>query len=76
MAALEQKAQSRACQIAFVLMVHTKDFALEMMTKMRDPNKEYEIGRQFLEEWKPAHRGRCRVMMTQIPHLRCERGSR
>ena len=59
-----QKRQAR--QLAFMLTMHTKDRALQMITKLSDPVNGFEIWRRFLEEWEPAHRGRYRAMLTQL----------
>ena len=56
----------RARQLAFMLTMHTKDRALQMITKVCDPANGFEIWRRFLEEWEPAHRGRYRAMLVQL----------
>ncbi|CAK0840370.1 unnamed protein product, partial [Prorocentrum cordatum] len=60
------EAQRRARQLAFILTMHTKDVALQMVTKLPDPSNGYEIWRRFLEEFEPAHKGRFRAMLMQI----------
>ena len=49
-----------------MLTMHTKDRALQMITKLSDPANGFEIWRRFLEEWEPAHRGRHRAMLMQL----------
>ena len=49
-----------------MLTIHTKDPALQMITKLSDPANGFEIWRRFLEEWEPAHRGRHRAMLMQL----------
>ena len=49
-----------------MLTMHTKDRALQMITKRSDPANRFEIWRRFLEEWEPAHRGRYRAMLMQL----------
>ena len=56
----------RARQLAFMLTVHTKDRAIQMITKLSDPANGFEIWRRFLAEWEPAHRGRYRAMLMQL----------
>ena len=59
-----QKRQAR--QLAFMLTMHTKGRAFQMITKLNDPANGFEIWRRFLEEWEPAHRGRYRAMLMQL----------
>ena len=49
-----------------MLTIHTKDRALQMITKLSDPAIGFEIWRRFLEKWEPAHRGRYRAMLMQL----------
>ena len=49
-----------------MLTMHTKDRALQMITKLSDPANGFEIWRRFLQEWEPAHRGRYRAMLMQL----------
>ena len=63
---MNQPQKTRARQLAFMLTMHTKDRAVQMITKPSDPTNGYEILRRFLEEWEPAHRGRYRAMLMTI----------
>ena len=63
---MSEPQQRRARQLAFILTMHTRDRALQMITKLSDPANEFEIWRRFLEEWEPAHRGRYRAMLMQL----------
>ena len=56
LAGMNEPQKRRARQLAFMLTMHTKDRALEMITKLSDPANGFEICRRFLEEWKPAQR--------------------
>ena len=58
--------KGRARQVAFMLTMHTKDRALQMITKLSNPANGFEIWRRFLEEWGAAHRGRYRAMLMQL----------
>ena len=69
LAGMNEPQKRRARQLAFMLTMHTKDRALQMITKLSDPANGFENWRRFLEEWEPAHRGRCRAMLTQL--LQC-----
>ena len=62
----EAQKKKRGRQLAFMLTMHTKDRALQMITKLSDPTNGFEIWRRFLEEWEPAHRGRCRARLMQF----------
>ena len=55
--------KKRARQLAFMLTMHTKDRALQMITKLSDPANGFGIWRRFLEEREPAHRARYRAML-------------
>ena len=59
-----EKTSETACVRADTM--HTKDRALQMITKLSDPANGFEIWRRFLEEWEPAHRGRYRAMLMQL----------
>ena len=56
-------------QLAFMLMMHTKNRAIQMTTRLGDPMNGLEIWRRFLEEWEPVYRGRYRAMLMQL--LQC-----
>ena len=58
--------KKRARQLAFMLTMHRKDRALQMITKLSDPANAFEIWRWFLEEWELAHSGRYRAMLMQL----------
>ena len=60
LAGMNEPQKRRARQLAFMLTMHTKDRALQMITKLSDP------ARRFLEEWEPAHRGRYGAMLMQL----------
>ena len=49
--------KKRANQLAFMLMVHTKNRANQMITRLSDPVNGLEIWRRFLEVWEPVNRG-------------------
>ena len=66
LASMNERQKRRARQLAFMLTMHTKDRALQMITKLSDPANGFEIWRRFLEEWEPAHRGRYRAMLMQL----------
>ena len=66
LAGMNEPQKRRARQLAFMLTMHTKDRALQMITKLSDPANGLEIWRSFLEEWEPAHRGRYRAMLMQL----------
>ena len=57
LAGMNEPQKRRARQVAFMLTMHTRDRALQMITKLGDPANGFEIWRRFLEEWEPAHRG-------------------
>ena len=61
--------KKRAKQLAFMLMTHTKNRAIQMITRLSDPVNGLEIWRRFLEEWEPVNRGRYRAMLMQL--LQC-----
>ena len=63
---MNEPQKRRARQLAFMLTMHTKDRALQMITKLSDPANGFEIWRRFLQEWEPAHRGRYRAMLMQL----------
>ena len=52
-----------------MLMMHTKNRAIQMITRLSDPVNGLEIWRRFLEEWEPVNRGRYRAMLMQL--LQC-----
>ena len=57
LAGMDEPQKRRARQLAFMLTMHTKDRALQMITKLSDPANGYEIWRRFLEEWGAGTRG-------------------
>ena len=52
---MNEPQKRRARQLAFMLTMHTKDRALQMITKLSDPANGFEIWRRSMEEWEPAH---------------------
>ena len=66
LAGLNEPQKRRARQLAFMLTMRTKDRALQMITKLRDPANGFEIWRRSLEEWEPTNRGRCRAMLNAV----------
>ena len=66
LAGMNEPQKRRARQLAFMLTMHTKDRALQMITKLSDPANGFEIWRRCLEEWEPEHRGRYRAMLVQF----------
>ena len=58
--------KKRVEQLAFMLMMHTKNRAIQMITRLSDPVNGLEIWRRFLEEWEPVNRGRYRAMLMQL----------
>ena len=66
MTGMNEAQKKRARQLAFMLTMHTKDRALQMITMLSDPTNGFAICRRFLEEWEPAHRGRYRAMLMQL----------
>ena len=66
LAGMNEPQKRRARQLAFMLTMHTKDRALQMIAKLGDPTNGFEIWRHVLEEWGPAHRGRYRAMLMQL----------
>ena len=61
--------KKRAEQLAFILMMHTKNRAIQMIPRLSDPVNGLEIWRRFLEVWEPVNRGRYRAMLIQL--LQC-----
>ena len=61
--------KKRVKQLAFMLMVHTKNRAIQMITRLSDPVNGLEIWRRSLEEWEAVKRGRYRAMLMQL--LQC-----
>ena len=57
MTAMTEVQKKRGRQLAFMLMMHPKDRALQKITKLSDPTNGFEICRRLLEVWEPAHRG-------------------
>ena len=53
----------------FALMMHTKNRAIQMITRLSDSVNGLEIWKRFLEEWEPVNRGRYRAMLMQL--LQC-----
>ena len=66
LAGMNEPQKRRARQLAFMLTMHTKDRALQMITKLSDPANGFEIWRLLVEEWEPAHSGRYRAMLMQL----------
>ena len=66
LAGMNEPQERRARQLAVMLTMHTKDRALQMITKLIDPANGFEIWRRSLEEWEPAHRGQYRAMLMQL----------
>ena len=66
LASMNEPRKRRARQLALILTMHTKDRALQMLTKLSDSANGFEIWRRFVEEWEPAHRGRYRTMLMQL----------
>ena len=58
--------KKRVKQLAFMLMLHTKNRAIQMITTLSDPVNGLEIWRRFLEEWEPVNRGGYRAMLMQL----------
>ena len=58
--------EKRANQLAFMLMMHTKNRAIQMITRLSDPVNGLDIWRRFLEVWEPVNRGRYRTMLMQL----------
>ena len=57
--------KKRVEQLAFMLMKHTKNRAIQKITRLSYPVNGLEIWRRFLEEWEPVNRGRYRAMLMQ-----------
>ena len=53
----------------FAFMMHTKNRAIQMITRLSDSVNGLEIWKRFLEEWEPVNRGRYRAMLMQL--LQC-----
>ena len=56
--------EKRVEQLAFMLMMHTKNRAIQMITRLSDSLNGLEIWERFLEE--PVNRGRYRAMLMQL----------
>ena len=56
--------EKRIEQLAF--MMHTKNRAIQMTTRLSDAVNGLEIWRRFLEEWEPVDRGRYLAMLMQL----------
>ena len=52
-----------------MLMMHVKNRAIQMITRLSDPVNGLEIWKRFLEVWEPVNRGRHRAMLMQL--LQC-----
>ena len=65
LAGMNEPQKRRARQLAFMLTMHTKDRALQMIV-LSDPANGFEIWRRFLEEWERAHRGRYGAMLMHL----------
>ena len=61
--------EKRVEQLAFMLMMLTKNRAIQMITKLSDTVNGLEIWRRYLEEWEPVNRGRYGAMLMQL--LQC-----
>ena len=61
--------EKRVKQLELMLMMHTNNQAIQMITRLSDPLNGLEIWRRFLEEWEPVNRGRYRAMLMQL--LQC-----
>ena len=59
--------KKRVEQLAFTM--HTKNRAIQMITRLSDSVKGLEIWRRLLEVWEPVNRCRCRAMLMQL--LQC-----
>ena len=70
LAGMSDAQKKRAKQLAFMLMMQTKNRAIQMITRLSDPVNGFEIWRRFLEEWEPVNRGRYRAMLKQRSSLR------
>ena len=57
LAGMNEPQERRARQLAFMLTMHTKDRALQMITKLSDPANGFEIWRRFLEECRHTEDG-------------------
>ena len=66
LAGMNEPLKKRARQLAFMLTMHTKEGALQMITKLSDPANGFEVWTRFLEDWEPAHRGWYRAMLMQL----------
>ena len=69
LAGMSDAQKKRAKQLAFMLMMHTKNRTIQMITRLSDPVNGLEIWRRFLEEWEPVNRGRYRGMLMRL--LQC-----
>ena len=58
--------KKRVKHLAFMLIVHTKNRAIQMITRLSDPVNGLEIWRRFLKEWEPVNGGRYRAMLMQL----------
>ena len=61
--------KKRVKQLAFMLMKHTKNRAVQMITRLSDPVNGLEIWRRILGVREPVNRGRYRAMLMQL--LQC-----
>ena len=52
LAGMNEPQKRRARQLAFMLTMHTKGRALQMITKQSDPANGFEVWRRFVEEWE------------------------
>ena len=57
--------KKRVEQLAFMLMMHTKNRAIQKIARLSYPVNGLENWRRFLEEWEPVNRGRYRAMLMQ-----------
>ena len=58
--------KKRTKQLAFMLMIHTKNRAIQMITRLSDTVNGLEIWRRYLEVWEPLNRDRYRAMLMQL----------
>ena len=60
--------KKRAKQLAFVLMMHTKNRAIQKITGLSDPVNGLEIWRRFLAKWEPVNRDRSDANAAMSSH--------
>ena len=62
--------KKRVEQLAFMLMMHTKNRAIQMITRLSDAVYGLEIWRRFLEEWEPVNRGITKMKNKNVPRMK------